>query len=145
MDLKLDFVVYYQGESEYRIRGGDHHGRIIRVLFARPDFYLRMAGLLRTPLERNMMEAAAALAGTVSFIGGEKLPPEVVAAARSRHRNHAVLHATIVAPDLKPAMLGADGKWVIYEPEPVPAPLHPAFVAARAAASARRLATTICQ
>ena len=147
MNTKLIFAMSHQGETDYKVYGGDFDGRTIRVLYATRAYYLGLVRFMRTPLERNMMEQTAALAGTVSFVGGDEVPAELIDIARSRQGNAIRLCPDVAAPDLKPAMLDSKGTWVISEPKPVPTKEvltssmspHPMFVAARQAAAQRRV------
>jgi hypothetical protein len=147
MNTKLVFAVSYQGETEYKVCGGEYDGRTLRVYYAKEAHYLDMMRFLRTPLERNMMEQASRLAGTVSFIGGEEVSLELLNLARRRQRCATTLSPEIAALELKAAKLAQDGTWVIYEPEAhamvrheCVRALHPIFAAAREAAEQRRSA-----
>ena len=149
MLTKLQFAVSYQGETEYKVIGGAFNGRTVRVFYANRNYYLNLAKFMRTPLERNMMERNAALAGTASFIEGDELPDEILQAARSRQRNAIRLCPDIAAKDLRAAILDSKGAWSVSESKTgaisttrttASTSAHPMFVAARKAAVERRAA-----
>lgn len=150
MNTKLVFAVSYQGETEYKVCGGEYDGRTLRVCYATEAYYLSLVPFLRTPLERNMMEDVAKLAGTVSFVGGEEVPLALLVLARNRHRCAVMLSPKVAAPTLEAAKLDEKGVWVRYEPIAPSAEvqrslvktLNPVFAAAREAAAQRRSTLT---
>lgn len=148
MNTKLVFAVSHQGETEYKVCGGDYDGRTLRVCYATEAYYRGLLPFLRTPLERNMMEEVAQLAGTVSFVGGEDVPLELLVLARNLQRCAVTLCPDVASRTLEAAKLNEKGAWIRYEPA-APSPsiarkpvqvLHPVFAAAREAAAQRRSA-----
>lgn len=117
--VKLDFLVYHQGESEYRVRGGTQHGALVTVIPMNAKWFdeLMKEGS-QGPLRKRMLEELKLRAGTVSVQGGVVDWP-ILLAARARFLSFMRLWpATVSEPLVASAFV--NGRWIRVADEEVP-------------------------
>lgn len=119
MKVSLDFQVYYQGESEYRVRGGPQDGATVIVMPMSAKWY---ADLFKqgsqSPLRQKMIQEMMSRAGTVSVARGV-VDWEILCAARNRFRSFLRLWPEFVSGPLQ-ASACVNGRWVRIPDHKVP-------------------------
>lgn len=119
MKVTLDFKVYYQGESEYRVRNGPQAGAIVTVIPMSAKWF---ANLLKegsqSPLRQKMIQEMMSRAGTVSVEGGV-VDWDILCAARNRFRSFLRLWPELVSGPLQ-ASSYQNGRWVRIPDHKVP-------------------------
>lgn len=119
MKVSLDFQVYYQGESEYRVRGGPQDGATVLVMPMSAKWYAELFRYgSQGPLRQKMIQEMMSRAGTVSVARGV-VDWEILCAVRSRFRSYLRLWPEFVSGPLQ-ASACVNGRWVRIPDHKVP-------------------------
>jgi hypothetical protein len=119
MKVTLDFRAYYQGESEYRVRGGAQDGAIVTVIAMSAKWFADLfKEMPQSPLRQKLMQEMMSRAGTVSVENGV-VDWDILCAARNRFRSFMRLWPEFVSGPLQ-ASACVNGRWMRVPDHKVP-------------------------